>query len=750
MNVRSLRARPSRARAALVLWAAAIVGAGCPTTETPNTGAFERPSGLAVLPRTDTRTDLVVADAEAGGLRFVQLSYAPPDSGTQRPVYKHVFERAAAQYFSLVVPTGRFPTRVTAARDGSHVFALSSVDATITRVTTPFREFGAGDRAPGDYVADAAVSLASLPSFEGLPLDVVALDPAWLGRSGDLLALLVDRPSGRGEIIFVAVAADAGAEVVARVEVGASPRDLAVREVAPLGLWASSAADATITFVPMTAGATAPGAPETIDVGGPTGSVVDAAESGAVALRLDVAAVAFVDLVDGRLVRSERTFVTPAGPIDGSVGRAELLALPAAAGLGYVSFLPRRAASSTNLLEPADYVSRTEFAVTSSKAPVVLVACADGSAELFAGRPLRPIVDVTSRLTRVAPLVPKAGEGGVVGLALEASQLAPRAREGCTLATSETTCVQRATATVVTSTACSVAGVQSSAGGPLELHAAFRGALLDEASALVTRTSSARVDVRPRFASAEARLVRAGDQVALTVSASEVCDASIITDLYAVAGVVTAVRGATLTAALDPMTPLRGTCPVLEAVTLRVTPADDAVVVQRYERDRLTSITERIAPVAVPDGFDFPLTRGVRMTLHAPSMPTCLDDVPQLGCKTGRDCGARALCSRTADQLRADCSGVCVNLTNEPAYPVCPRVELTARSATTLRAPANFSISADTTRLPVQARLPDDVAFSSSRNGWYVSFTAGRSVVELVVSPLANGTGWSYETTDLR
>lgn len=737
------------ARAA-ALAGAALVVAGCPVTETPNTGAFDRPSGLAVLPRTETRTDLVVADAEAGGLRFVQLEYTPAPSATQRPVYKHVFERAPAQYFSLVVPTGRFPTRVAAAHDGARVFALSSVDATLTRVTTPFRAFGAGDRAPGDYVADGTVSLANLPGFEGLPLDVVALNPAWLGRGGDVLAILVDRPAGSGEVLLVAVAADASAEVLARVEVGASPRDLAVREVAPLGLWASSAAAPTITFIPFTLGAKAPGAPQTIDVGGPTGSVVDAAEAGAVALRLDLPAVAIVDLVDGRLVRSERTFSTPAGPLGGSVGLAELLALPTAGGLGYVSFLPRRAASGTNLLLPTDYVARTEFAVTSSKAPTVLVACADGSAELFAGRPLRPMVDVVSRLTRVAPVVPKALDDGAVGFVVDPSALAPRAAEGCTLATAQTTCVERASATTVTSTACSVAVVESTAGGPLELHAAFRGPLLDEASAIVTRSSSVEIEVRPRFASAEARLVRVGDRVALTVSASEVCDASIISDLYAVSGVVTAVRGATLAAALDPGTPLRGVCPVLEAVALRVTPADDEVVVQRYERDRLASITERVAPVPVPDGIDYPLTRGVRMTLHAPSPPRCLEDVPELSCKTGRDCGARTICARTADQLRSDCSGVCVNLTGEPSYPLCPRVELSARSATTLRAPANFSISADTTRLPVQARLPDDVAFSASRNGWFVSFTAGRSVVELVVSPLANATGWSYETTDLR
>ena len=750
MSAAAVGAPAGRGIAGLALFSAALVCAGCPVTETPNTGAFERPSGLAVLPRSATRTDLVVADAEAGGLRFVQLSYTPAGTAAQRPIYQHVFERAPAQYFSLVVPTGRFPTRVTAARDGARVFALSAVDATITRVTTPFRAFGAGDRAPTDYVADGTVSLAALPGFEGLPLDVVTIDPAWLGRGGDVLAVLVDRPTGDGEIVFVAIAEDASAQLVARVDVGASPRDLAVRGVAPFGLWASSAADATITFVPMTIGATAPGTPEAIDVGGPTGSVVDAAEAGALALRLDRAAVAILDLVDGRLVRSERTFITPAGPLGGTVGVAELLALPTSGGLGYVPFLPRRSESSVNLLVDGDYVARTEFSVTSTEAPAVLIACADGSAELFAGRPLRPIVDDASEIVRVEPLVPKPLEGGGVDMAVDAGQLAPRASDGCKLVSAATSCVQRASATQPTAAACSVAAVESTAGGPLDLRAVFRGPLLDEASAVVTRTSSAGIDVRPSFASAEARLVRVGDRVSLTLSASEVCDTSIVSDLYVVSGVVTAVRGATLSAALGEGTPLRGPCPVLEAIALRVVPADGEVVVQRFERDRLTSITERVAPVAVPDGFDFPLTRGVRMTLHAPSMPSCLAEVPALGCKSGRDCGARAVCARTADQLSSDCSGVCVNLTGEPEYPLCPRVELQVRSAATLRSPANFAISADSTRLPVQARLPDDVAFSSARNGWVVSFTAGRSVVELVVAPLANATGWSYETTDLR
>lgn len=275
---------------------------GCDEDEIIPSGNLDRPSGLAYVEYEDGRGDLFVADAEAQGVRVLQLLDNPLQGGSSLKPERQTFVRAPTVQFPLVMPAPRHPTHVTATK--TRAYALSTVDSTIHVLDVGPSTFGASATLATN---DTYKSLATLPLnaaefTNALPVALTAVDNG--------LIVLFDRPqTGDGLLAKLELQDTVISSIETATISSGSPRDLIVRTVQPLAAVVSSAATSSVAIVELnSSGGSAFGAVRYVDVGGSSHRLIDAQDSGVVVIRLDRPAVVILENDAGILKRSSRRF----------------------------------------------------------------------------------------------------------------------------------------------------------------------------------------------------------------------------------------------------------------------------------------------------------------------------------------------------------------------------------------------------------------------------------------------------------
>ncbi|MEM6366773.1 MAG: hypothetical protein AAF851_00580 [Myxococcota bacterium] len=168
-------------RRGLLFWGlSSIVLASCGEDVDDEAADLERPSGLVAVPRSDTRTDLIIADSEADGLRVLQL-----DGGDDVSLRSN-FVGGPAVFKPVLVPAPGFPTEAaahagtvaTATSATRRAFALAPGSDTLHVTWIPTQPFAVsstrleGHRRIGSLAINSpSVGTSTLASLSLLDLD---------------------------------------------------------------------------------------------------------------------------------------------------------------------------------------------------------------------------------------------------------------------------------------------------------------------------------------------------------------------------------------------------------------------------------------------------------------------------------------------------------------------------------------------------------------------------------------------------
>lgn len=304
----------------LAPWALLLLaGAACEDDPPVATGNLIHPAGMSVIIRTPSgealgRSDLLIADGEAQGVRILQLAESLDDDGDI--VLQGVFVPAPVALFNLAVSAPGFPLQIVVeGEDQGPVrgYVLAPTRSELHALSIEEIPFGETSQATNFRVGGADLRL--------LEPGRVPVDLESLGRSADgsvdYLAILFDGLGSAAsslQVVEIDVDMPSGARSLLQLDLPAGSRDLA-RLTLDGGfdvLASSSVASSSVAVVSVATGSGGPTLADfsLVDAGGPVSGLVPAGALGMLALRLDRAAAAWLQPSGGTLVRSSTTVRT--------------------------------------------------------------------------------------------------------------------------------------------------------------------------------------------------------------------------------------------------------------------------------------------------------------------------------------------------------------------------------------------------------------------------------------------------------
>lgn len=711
---------------------AMLVLAGCDTDPLPATGSLSRPSGLAHVARVDEngalRSDVMIADTEAGGLRVVQLRRTVNSEGEIND--DHTFLRSTALFFPLVVPAGKAPTRVAASSDGQRVYVLSPVENVLHVLETEQADYGASATQTDSFLPLGQISLQNNGTDLGLPVDLIVLPPRDTSEL-DLILVAFDGIEGDSMLGAYSATSPGVGRYVDSATVAPGPRSLAVRTATPSpGVLLSSSGGSFVSLVELDRqnGDDILGATRLLDAGGPTGEIVDAGRSGALALRLDRIAATIFDVDSGELARSQRVIRSPFTP-------DEELSLPAHRGVVDLRGSPPIAAVHTTLrVLPGQGVPVVrDFGERGGD--VVAIVHADTLVSFIAGPPLDLSFVRPSRISRV-----DASNNGDLEGCGEPAPISCEEREE-----------REIQGSAPPDPMCLTGVLTTSVSARRVLRAEYRGTMIRDSGGELTRTSTALdFELIPRFAVFSDFPLRPGDNVLIQGRFPLDCKtASTAADVVAV-GSLTSTGAETIGVSFAATSAVGrfADCPS----DVRFTLAEYEIFPSRPEvvYSQLTAILPGQAPrvgrvlARIPTTDQQGGSVSTSSTVEAPinlnfsassSFFTCTGTVPAAGrlCSSSLECGSGRECEPSSF---ADCPGTCTveciegaaNCLDQPVERgACTAVEIEVSQAE-----GNFAETAiELANQGFISAVADDVVFSPMRGSWIISFPGARALLEL-------------------
>jgi|GEM_PF-6290672 len=310
-------------RYGLLFCVSTVVVIGCDDPEIIPSGNLSRPSALSYIAHDEQRGDLLIADAEAQGVRVLQLLDDPLQGGSSLKNDRQSFARSPSLAFPLVIPAPRHPTHVVSS--GDNAFALSVVDSTIHVLDVKASDFA------GSTVSGSVDTYRTLASLKLEQAEFRGAFPVALRAKGSDVFVLFDRPGTQDSLLGqLKLDASSGTWSIASVKTAtlavSSPRDFILRDESETVAVVGGAASSSVAIVGLTDDAGFD-SPRYIDAGGPTHRLVDAEESGVVILRLDRPALVLLETNNGVLRRSDRRFDNDEGIRSPYMSRADSDAL---------------------------------------------------------------------------------------------------------------------------------------------------------------------------------------------------------------------------------------------------------------------------------------------------------------------------------------------------------------------------------------------------------------------------------------
>jgi hypothetical protein len=375
-------------RAAVILTLAALVW-GCDQDPPVESANMRRPSGLLAIDRTvsetSTRSDVLIVDSEAQGVRVLQYLHTD-DGGLGKR-----FLPGPVVFFPLLVAAPGYPTRIAMNDDANRAFVIATVDVGLDLDTVregrsyvhvlDVPELSTTDRiTPNDHVLINSLDITEPePGEVFVPVDIVSLGEVGTGTSAaDRVAVGFDAlGSGAGRVAVydflhsIAVgSADLTIEPVGVYEVPGGVSDL---EVHNGRVYTTSIFDSATSALANVVTEVHPllGAVRSLNAGGPTSGLLSAGPFGLLALRADIPSVVVFD--GDPLNRATRVYPSPYTPLEergqggDELGRIDLRDSP----LGPAAFAPN---------VPILTVSS---ATSGENAPVVMVTHANGFASFL-------------------------------------------------------------------------------------------------------------------------------------------------------------------------------------------------------------------------------------------------------------------------------------------------------------------------------------------------------------------------------
>ena len=314
MNERLMRSRTLLAVFAVLF--VSSLGLGCSDDDPAPVGDLARPSALAYVerpaipvgsgPMSLRRSDLLIADSEAQGVRILQFAQQLDETETSTVEATPFFVPAPAALFQLTIDAPGFPNRIVAApatgQTPALAFVLAPTRAQLHVLEVANTEFRSPSTSETNVRLGTVNFLAMDPPLPGTPIDIELL-----GRSDDGLterAIVAFDGFGTGgsyiAIIDIPVVFPGAAVELDRVNVQPGPGDLIVRPLlnSPTEQVAlvSSIATATISEVPLVASGDELqfGPVRGVSSLGPTSRLISAGDTGVYALRVDRSAAVWL------------------------------------------------------------------------------------------------------------------------------------------------------------------------------------------------------------------------------------------------------------------------------------------------------------------------------------------------------------------------------------------------------------------------------------------------------------------------
>ncbi len=730
----------------------ALTAAACTDEPPPPSGNLDRPSGLAIVDRGEGRSDVLIADSEAGGLRVLQLRRTTEIDGSFFDEESFVF--APSVFFPLAIPASGFPTDVAVSKsptgavpaegDQDRAYVLAPATAQLHVLDVRAAGYRISATAANTYYSRGSIDLEGVVAEPAIPVDVETL-PSRAGLDVVVVALDV-LGADHGLVAVLHLRNDADPPSVVQVEtrrVPAAPRELGLRAEAPAGLWLSSATSTVVAFVPVTTASAAEvlGAPVEVEVGGPTLRVVDAGPTGALALRLDRASAVWIDTSSGQPRRGTMPLTTPFTPAEelgtpDARGRLDLRPSPAVAGaharLASLPSVPLPDPGGDGNQPPVDQIRAEDKNGSDGLADVVALVHADALLSFVVGSPPR------LALSRGA---------GLTGL--RAVRSASVSVDGCARITAGGASCEAFERNAATDPGCAADAfsVPPTADGRIE--AVYRAPLVDAAGgswsvrvvggrAMVELSQAGRAG-RGTFA---ARQVRIGDRADFTVRARDITACAAPDGDLVVTATVTWVGETVLeleaeVAALAPLDRCETTLPLSWLV---VRPAGAELVVRSVGVGATQPILEVYERVPVVDRGDqvATLTAPIRATLRASGRFACEPVESGAFCSTDADCGGGG-CVASSQEA---CLGRCADPCSDPESTSCPALRPPGLRCDGVvfeveGAIVSAVVPAGVPNQAVTSAAPDDVAFEPTRGSFFVSYPGARAVGEAVLSPTA-------------
>lgn len=735
------------------LLATQSLAVACSDDQLDPTGDLERPSGLVVVPRGVDREDLLIADAEAQGVRVQQYFQAQEPDANNRFAAAIEFVLSPSIYFPLVIPAEGFPTEVVVAAGGQRAYAIAAIapvrdPITLRRDPTqaPQGRLYVMDVRPSETVPGRAqdpgnetlgsVDLEALaPGAIPMDLAVIQSDANESQLAGtDRVAVLADRLDGTGVLLVMDVSSQEAepkvsfTEAMAQAELGEAPRALALVPTSTaspvatlLVALAGQGEQVTQVDVDGTSAQT-----RAVDVGGPVSRIVPVDATRALALRADIPAVIVLEKdPSGAFVRSRRAYTTPFTPSEiksstAALGRIDLSETVVSGAMGWPD-------SGFPAVDEAADVG------------VVMLSLLGGQAAFLRGDSLELVVSSPAAVSRLRPTSPTLSP--------------PQIRE-CADNVKELWCANLDEE--VEQCAGLVRVAQPQGGG---YRAVYRGQLLSTRSFLIDAqqitTQPDGAEVWTTLFSFEQlnladHLIAPGDEVMLQVPHS--CD--VFSAGWQVQGFVQAAAEALEISFVLGSTGTPGAAQLegcnITGALLDVLPAGPEVVLQHLDGQTVAEVEARV-----------PLTSGVnglvaRLESRADGAPTSIaatlvwpadTDLSTLGlwqgadarrCDISAECGPGRLCTRLPDSGTDTCPSVCdldcqegVDCNpNELAW-IGSGVEFTVDATLVTAADLGEISNTTATQLEITNAVPYETVWLPVWQAWATSFPGSRSVVRV-------------------
>ncbi len=744
-----------RAAAIMMLVASAW---GCDQDPPVESANMRRPSGLVAIDRTvsetSTRSDVLIVDSEAQGVRVLQYLHTDVSGLGKR------FLPGPVVFFPLLISAPGYPTRIAVNDGANRAFVIATVDVGLDLDTVrearsyihvlDVPELSTTDRiSPDDHILLNSLDITEpVPGEVFVPVDIVSLGTtSSAGVTLDRFAVGFDALGSRSGRVAIydfpqtitAGSADLAIAPTGVYEVAGGVHDL---EVHNGRVYSTSIFDSATSAMANVVTEVHPdlGAVRTLDAGGPTSGLLSAGPFGLLALRADIPSVVVFE--GDPLNRATRTYPSPYTPLEergvggDDLGRIDLRNSP----LGPAAFAP-----NVPLL--------TVSSVTSGEnAPVVMVTHANGFASFLYASADDPTSPESFGLGVVSEPEPTGiylahGAASIGGCIAETSLGIGDANPEC-----EDPIVKVATT------------------GAARYRAQLRGAMVRSRNGNWAPTSStAAQGILTDYAgiSYTDRLVRAGDLLRMTALDVSNCrgedDEPPVEVEYE--GTVTAVRGELVEVEIT--TPGVGpgcTRASFDVFFYEIFPSVDEGVLVQLNAGSIVDVIERVPAAPTDVTGQLRMTFGTEPTAGGLTSPLAFDLLTNdacseqsggdicsslLECAEGWGCVAPNLnteseeetpepvdgehiptrvagLSRCEPSVCPQAAGTCMT---EPFNRGCPGLEVTVLG--TLSAEADLKQDSGQLASSVPSAAPDDaVSFDAGRH-FLVSYPGARSVVEV-------------------